>query len=57
MKAKRKIEIRIPDHLENNYTVVLPKGGNAGPRYAGGFGEASKEGKEAGDLVINLKIK
>ncbi len=46
MKTKRKIEIRIPENLENGYTLAIPKGGNVG-----------KDGKEPGDLVINLKVK
>ena len=46
MKTKRKIEIRIPDNLETNYTIVIPKGGNAG-----------KGGQPAGDLVVGLKVK
>ncbi|OGN07387.1 MAG: hypothetical protein A3B86_01400 [Candidatus Yanofskybacteria bacterium RIFCSPHIGHO2_02_FULL_38_22b] len=46
VKTKRKMEIRIPDNLEGSYSVVIPKGGNAG-----------KDGKEPGDLVINLKVK
>ena len=46
IKAKSKLEIRIPDELENNYSVVIPKGGNAG-----------KENQPTGDLVLNLKIK
>lgn len=46
MKTKRKIEIRIPEDLENNYSVVVPKGGNI-----------DKKGKSAGDLIIVLKLK
>lgn len=46
VKTKRKMEIRIPDNLETNYAIIIPKGGNAG-----------KDGKEQGDLVINLKVK
>ena len=46
VKAKRKLEIRIPEGLENNYTVAIPKGGNVG-----------REGQSAGDTVINLKIR
>ena len=57
VKTKRKMEIRIPENLEHSYTIVVPKGGNVVPRYAVGFGEASKDVKEAGDLVINLRIK
>ncbi len=45
-KAKRTLEVRIPEDLDNNYSIAIPKGGNSG-----------KEGKPAGDLVINLKIK
>jgi molecular chaperone DnaJ len=45
-KAKRKIEIRIPEQLENNYTIVVPKGGNEG-----------RDGKDPGNLIINLLIK
>ena len=57
VKTKRKIEIRIPDNLGRTYDIVVPHGGNVGPRSAGNFGEASKNGKEAGDLVIHLKVK
>lgn len=46
MKAKRKLEIRIPGDLDTNYTIVVPKGGNAG-----------REGQPSGDLMISLKIK
>lgn len=46
IKAKKKLEIRIPEELENNYTLAIPKGGNAG-----------LEGQPAGDLVISLKIR
>src|SRR3990167_8418776 len=46
MKTKRKIEIRIPEDLENNYSVVIPRGGNM-----------DKRGKSAGDLVIVLKLR
>jgi len=46
MKAKRKIEIRIPEDLEGDYSVVVPKGGNVG-----------KEGKQPGDLLISLKTR
>lgn len=45
-KAKRTLEIRIPANLDNHYSVVLPKGGNAG-----------KEGQPAGDLVIQLTMR
>ena len=46
IKTKKKLEIRIPENIENNYNVVIPKGGNAG-----------KTGKLAGDLVLNIRIK
>ncbi len=46
IKTKKKLEIRIPENLENNYSVVIPKGGNAG-----------KAGKPSGDLVLNIRIK
>ena len=46
VKAKRKVEIRIPENLDSNYTIAVPKGGNAGI-----------EGKPNGDMVISLKIK
>lgn len=46
MKVKRKIELRIPDQIEDNYNIVVPKGGNVG-----------KNSMPAGDLVISLKIK
>ncbi len=45
-KAQRKFEINIPKDIENNYTVIVPKGGNAG-----------KEARPPGDLVIALRIK
>ncbi len=46
VKAKKKLEIHIPENIENNYNVVIPKGGNAG-----------KAGRPAGDLVLNIRIK
>lgn len=46
VKSKKKIEIRIPENIENGYTVVIPKGGNIG-----------KEGTSAGDLMVGLKIR
>ena len=45
-KTKRSLEIRIPMDLENNHSVVIPKGGNAG-----------KENREPGDLIVGLKIR
>jgi molecular chaperone DnaJ len=44
--AKRKIEIHIPKEIEDGYTIVIPKGGNAG-----------KDGKPSGDLIMTLKTK
>ncbi len=52
MKVKNKIEVRIPERIENNYNVVIPKGGNAGK--AGG---ASGLSTQAGDLVLNIRIR
>ena len=46
VKAKKKIEIRIPENFENGYTVAIPKGGNVG-----------KDGQSAGDLIIQLTIR
>ncbi len=46
VKSERKFEVHIPKEIKNNYTVVVPQGGNAG-----------KEGKPSGDLIINLRIK
>jgi molecular chaperone DnaJ len=46
MKMKRKFEIHLPENIENGYNIIVPKGGNAG-----------KEGRPPGDLVIQLKIK
>lgn len=51
-KAKRKLDILIPENIENidgNYNVVVPKGGNAGSPPAGGG--------QAGDLVVRLKVR
>ncbi|MEX2090778.1 MAG: DnaJ domain-containing protein [Candidatus Paceibacterota bacterium] len=45
-KTKRKLEIRIPNDLNNAYDIVVPKGGNVG-----------KLGAEPGNLVIHLKLK
>lgn len=46
VKNRRKIEIKIPNDLTDNYSVVIPKGGNAG-----------RGSQLPGDLVINIKIK
>jgi len=45
VKAKRKLEIIIPESLETDYNIVVPKGGNV-----------SKNG-QAGDLVVHLKLR
>lgn len=46
VKGKRSMEIHIPEKIEDGYTIIVPKGGNAGP-----------EGKPAGDLVIQLRVR
>ena len=46
IKVKRRMELRIPDQLEDNYSVIVPKGGNVG-----------KNGTPSGDLVVNIRIK
>ena len=46
VKAKRKLEIQLPKDIENNYTIAIPKGGNAG-----------REGRVPGDLVVQLKLR
>ena len=46
VKAKRKLEIQLPKDIDNNYTIAIPKGGNAG-----------REGQAPGDLVIQLKVR
>lgn len=46
MKGVRKLELHIPEKLEDNYTIVIPHGANAG-----------REGRPAGDLIITLKQK
>jgi len=45
-EGKRKLEIRIPQEIDDVYSIVMPKQGNAG-----------KEGKHPGDLLITLKMK
>lgn len=45
-KTRRKIEIHIPESIDNSYSIVLPKQGNSGVR-----------SRPPGDLVINLKLK
>jgi DnaJ-class molecular chaperone len=40
------MEIHIPEKIEDEYSIVIPKGGNAG-----------SEGKPAGDLMIQLRVK
>ena len=46
VKGKRSMEIHVPEKIEDNYSIIVPKGGNAGP-----------EGKPAGDLVIQLRVR
>jgi len=46
LKGVRKLELHIPKDLENGYTIVIPKGANAG-----------REGRPAGDLIISLKVR
>jgi molecular chaperone DnaJ len=46
MKSKRKLDIILPENFEDNYTVVVPKGGNAAGR-----------GGSPGDLIIRLRLK
>lgn len=46
VKTKTKIEIHIPDSIENGYSMVMPKAGNAG-----------LEGMPPGDLFMTLKSK
>lgn len=46
VKTKKKLEIRIPENIENNYNIVIPKSGSTG-----------KAGKPSGDLVLNIRIK
>jgi len=44
--GKRKLELHLPKDLADGYTIIIPKGGNAG-----------REGKPAGDLIITLRLK
>jgi molecular chaperone DnaJ len=46
VKSKRPMEVHVPEKVEDGYTIVVPKGGNAGP-----------EGKPAGDLIIQLRVR
>ncbi len=46
VKSKRKMEVQIPEELENGYLVIVPKGGNVG-----------KKNAPPGDLIINISIK
>lgn len=46
IRAKRKFEIHIPKDIESSYVIIVPKSGNAG-----------KNGKDPGDLIINLMAK
>jgi len=45
VKAKRKLDILIPENIDGDYNIVVPKGGNVG-----------KNG-QAGDLVVRLKFR
>ncbi|MEK7139018.1 MAG: DnaJ domain-containing protein [Patescibacteria group bacterium] len=45
VKAKRKLDILVPENIETDYNIVVPKGGNV-----------SKSG-QAGDLVIHLRLR
>jgi len=45
VKAKRKLDILIPENIDGDYNIAIPKGGNVG-----------KNG-QAGDLVVRLKIR
>lgn len=51
-KAKRKLDILIPENIESDYNVVVPKGGNASKSNLTG----AKSG-QSGDLVIHLKLR
>ena len=44
-KTKRKLDILVPENIETDYNIIVPKGGNVG-----------KNG-QAGDLVVRLKIR
>ena len=46
VKVRKRIDIHLPNDLEDNYTVLVPKGGNIG-----------KSARPSGDLVINIKLK
>ena len=46
IKTKRKMEIRIPDQIDDGYNIIVPKGGNTG-----------KNGMPNGDLVVGIRIK
>lgn len=51
IKAKRKIDILIPDNIDSDYNIAIPKGGNAGKNSQSGRLE------QAGDLIIHLKLR
>ena len=51
-KAKRKLDILIPEILDGDYNVVVPKGGNVGKN---GQAHSANSG-QAGDLVVRLKL-
>jgi len=51
VKSKRKMDIFIPENLESDYNVVVPKGGNAAKN------GLSAQAGEPGDLVMHLILK
>lgn len=46
VKGKRKMEVHLPEDIEDGYTIIVPKGGNMGVN-----------GKPPGDLVMRVRIK
>jgi len=54
VRIKKKIDIIIPNKLESDYNVVIPKGGNAAK--SGGQTHSISSG-QAGDLVIYLRLR
>lgn len=49
VKTKRQIDILVPKNIEDDYTIAVPKGGNA----PGG----GQQNGRSGDLVIHLRLK
>lgn len=45
-KARRTLEVRLPENLPHAYNIVVPQGGNAG-----------RGGQGPGDLVVNIKVR